>query len=35
LARVAAERALLGHASLLANKLILAEQNEPLTPIYF
>ena len=35
LARVAAERALLGHARLLANKLILAEQNEPLTPIYF
>ena len=35
LARVAAERALNGHASLLANKLLLADQNEPLAPIYF
>jgi phosphoribosyl 1,2-cyclic phosphodiesterase len=35
LARVAAERALNGHASLLANKLLLAEQHEPLLPIYF
>jgi phosphoribosyl 1,2-cyclic phosphodiesterase len=35
LARVTAERALNGRASLLANKLLLAEQNEPLAPIYF
>ncbi len=35
LARVTAERALNGHASLLANKLLLADQNEPLSPIYF
>jgi phosphoribosyl 1,2-cyclic phosphodiesterase len=35
LARVAAERALNGHVSLLANRLLLAEQNEPLSPIYF
>jgi phosphoribosyl 1,2-cyclic phosphodiesterase len=35
LARVTAERALVGHASLLANKLLLAEQNEPLASIYF
>lgn len=35
LARVAAERALDGRASLLANRLLLAEQREPLSPIYF
>jgi phosphoribosyl 1,2-cyclic phosphodiesterase len=35
LARVTAERALNGRASLLANKLLLAEQNEPLAPIPF
>lgn len=35
LARVAAERALNGRASLLANRLILAEQNNPLSSIYF
>ncbi|MGO9337460.1 MAG: MBL fold metallo-hydrolase [Terracidiphilus sp.] len=35
LARVTAERALNGKASLLANRLILAEQNEPLASIYF
>jgi phosphoribosyl 1,2-cyclic phosphodiesterase len=35
LARVTAERALNGRASLLANRLLLAEQNEPLAPIYF
>jgi phosphoribosyl 1,2-cyclic phosphodiesterase len=35
LARVAAERALAGHASLLANRLILAGQHEPLCPISF
>jgi len=35
LARVAAERALNGRASLLANRLLLAAQNEPLTSIYF
>ncbi len=35
LARVAAERALSGHASLLANRLILAGQHEPLSPISF
>ena len=35
LARVTAERALNGKASLLANRLILAEQNEPLSSIYF
>jgi phosphoribosyl 1,2-cyclic phosphodiesterase len=35
LARVTAERALNGRASLLANKLLLAEQNEPLEPISF
>jgi len=33
LARVAAERALNGHASLLANRLLLAGQHEPLSPI--
>jgi len=35
LARVTAERALNGHASLLANRLLLAEQHQPLLPIYF
>jgi phosphoribosyl 1,2-cyclic phosphodiesterase len=35
LARVAAERALLGRASLLANRLLLAEQHQPLSPIRF
>ncbi len=35
LARVTAERALLGRACLLANRLLLAQQNEPLSPIYF
>jgi phosphoribosyl 1,2-cyclic phosphodiesterase len=35
LARVAAERALNGRASLLANRLLLAEQREPLSSIYF
>jgi len=35
LARVAAERALLSRASLLANRLLLAEQHEPLSSIYF
>jgi hypothetical protein len=35
LARVTAERALNGKASLLANRLILAEQQEPLASIYF
>jgi phosphoribosyl 1,2-cyclic phosphodiesterase len=35
LARVAAERALAGHASLLANRLLLASQQEPLSSIYF
>ena len=35
LARVTAERALNGRASLLANRLLLAGQNEPLSPIYF
>jgi phosphoribosyl 1,2-cyclic phosphodiesterase len=35
LARVTAERALAGHASLLANRLILAGQHEPLSPISF
>jgi phosphoribosyl 1,2-cyclic phosphodiesterase len=35
LARVAAERALAGYASLLANRLILAAQHEPLCPISF
>jgi len=33
LARVAAERALLGRASLLANRLLLAEQHQPLSAI--
>jgi phosphoribosyl 1,2-cyclic phosphodiesterase len=35
LARVTAERALNGRASLLANLLLLAKQHEPLSPIYF
>ena len=35
LARVAAEGALLGRASLLANRLLLAEQHEPLSAIDF
>jgi len=35
MARVAAERALNYHASLLANKLLLAEQNAALASIYF
>lgn len=35
LARVAAERALLGRAGLLANRLLLAEQHQPLSPIDF
>jgi phosphoribosyl 1,2-cyclic phosphodiesterase len=34
LARVTAERALNGRASLLANRLLLAEQNEPLASIF-
>lgn len=35
LARVAAERALNGRVSLLANRLLLAEQNQPLCPVNF
>lgn len=35
LARVAAERALIGRASLLANRLLLASQHEPLSAICF
>lgn len=35
LARVAAERALMGRASLLANRLLLAEQHQPLSAITF
>jgi len=35
LARVAAERALNGRASLLANRLLLAEQHAPLLPVCF
>jgi phosphoribosyl 1,2-cyclic phosphodiesterase len=35
LARVTAERALNGRASLIANMLLLAAQNEPLSSIYF
>jgi phosphoribosyl 1,2-cyclic phosphodiesterase len=35
LARVAAERALSAHASLLANRLLLAEQRQALSPISF
>ncbi len=35
LARISAERALAGRASLLANRLLLAMQHEPLSPIRF
>jgi phosphoribosyl 1,2-cyclic phosphodiesterase len=35
LARISAERALNGRASLLANRLLLAMQHEPLSPIQF
>jgi phosphoribosyl 1,2-cyclic phosphodiesterase len=35
LARVAAERALSNHASLLTNRLMLASQHEPLSPVQF
>jgi phosphoribosyl 1,2-cyclic phosphodiesterase len=35
LARVAAERALIGRASLLANRLLLAEQHQALEPVCF
>lgn len=35
LARVCAERALSGHGTLLANRLLLASQHEPLSPILF
>jgi phosphoribosyl 1,2-cyclic phosphodiesterase len=35
LARVTAERALNGRASLMANRLLLAAQNEPLSSLYF
>lgn len=35
LARVTAERALVGRASLLANRLLLANQHEPMAPVYF
>ncbi len=35
LARVTAERALNGRASLLGNRLLLAAQQEPLVPVYF
>jgi phosphoribosyl 1,2-cyclic phosphodiesterase len=35
LARVAAERALVDRATLLANRLLLAEQDQPLVPINF
>lgn len=35
LARVTAERALNGRASLLANRLLLAEQHQPLLPVCF
>lgn len=35
LARVAADRALSGRASLLANRLLLAEQHQPIAPITF
>ena len=34
-ARVTAERALNGRASLLANRLLLAEQHQPISSIYF
>ena len=35
LARVTAERALSGRATLMANRLLLAAQHEPLAPIFF
>jgi len=35
LARVTAERALNGRASLIANRLLLAMQHEPLSSIHF
>jgi hypothetical protein len=35
MARVAAERALQGRATLLANRLLLAMQHEPLSSILF
>ncbi len=35
LARIAAERALVNHPSLLGNRLLLAQQQEPLSPIIF
>lgn len=35
LARVAADRALSGRASLLANRLVLAEQHQPIAPVTF
>ncbi len=35
LARVTAERALIGRASLMANRLLLATQHEPLIPVAF
>ena len=35
LARIAAEHALNGHASLIANRLLLAEQHQPLSSIHF
>lgn len=35
LARLAAERALSNHGSLLANRLLLAEQHQPLESVYF
>jgi phosphoribosyl 1,2-cyclic phosphodiesterase len=35
LARVTAERALAGRPSLLANRLLLANQHEPMAPVYF
>jgi len=35
LARVTAERALNGRASLLANRLLIAEQHQPLNPVQF
>ncbi len=35
LARVTAERALVGRASLMANRLLLAAQHEPLSSLYF
>ncbi|MGC9159509.1 MAG: MBL fold metallo-hydrolase, partial [Terracidiphilus sp.] len=35
LARVAAERALAGRTSLLANRLMVASQQDPLSPLVF